>query len=135
MAVRKSGADVERQRGAIRGLLGQVPLPIRGKVSWDTLVAIVRDQDDNNHTRYTEDEKKRLHTARLLIDKEHPTQKMGKVAAREISIALSEYHEATRPLYAPRKVDDQWEKRPTKYGNGATGTEELGLWSTPPATA
>lgn len=109
MGVRKSGEDVERQRGAIRGLLAQVPLPIRGQVRWDTLVSIIRHEDDEPGTRYSEDEKKRLHTARLLIDKQHPTQKMGKVAAREISICLSEYHEATRPLFDPKRVDDEWQ--------------------------
>jgi len=111
MAVRKSGVDVERQRGAIRGLMGQVPLPVRGRPGWDTLIAIIRAEDDNPGTRYSEDEKKRLHTARLLIDRQHPTQKMGAVAAREIAICLSEFHEATRPMFDPKRVDDEWGRR------------------------
>lgn len=88
-------------------MMGGVPLPLRGRPGWETLCSAIREADGETN-RYSPEEKARIHTAKLLIDREHPTQKMGEVAAREICIALVEWHEATRPLYDPKKVDDEW---------------------------
>lgn len=74
---------------------------------WDTFVAVVREADQESN-RYSEGEKARIHTARLLIDGKHQTQKMDPYTAKQISIALVEFHEATKAVYDPKKVDDEW---------------------------
>lgn len=66
-------------------------------MTWDSMCVLIREADDDTSGRYSDDEKALLHTARLLVDRRHPTQRMGDRAARQIAMALAEYHGATIP--------------------------------------